>query len=192
MKNSTKETDADHKALTNLLAWLLGAAYFVPCAVGFLYYYKFSKFGLSPNLSVWGQFGDFLGGTLNPIFGFLTVVLLLLTTTIQNKQLRLSKIELELTRHELQKSAEAQNLSQIALNRQAEIASKAAKLNTINFLIKKYETETANLRHPLVGTHDYLQKTLLIKKKIDLENMVESMFNELINSENQSNAVDQN
>lgn len=47
-----------------------------------------------------GQLGDFLGGTLNPIFGFATVCLLLWSVFIQRK-------ELSLTRDELSKSASA-------------------------------------------------------------------------------------
>lgn len=49
-----------------------------------------------------GQLGDFLGGTLNPIFGFATVCLLLWSVFIQRK-------ELNLTREELTKSATALN-----------------------------------------------------------------------------------
>ncbi|MFC3116243.1 hypothetical protein [Cellvibrio fontiphilus] len=56
-----------------------------------------------------GQLGDFLGGTLNPIFGFATVCLLLWSVFIQRK-------ELSLTRDELKKSA-------IALNMQVELAT---------------------------------------------------------------------
>ncbi|WP_141229377.1 MULTISPECIES: hypothetical protein [Cellvibrio] len=47
-----------------------------------------------------GQLGDFLGGTLNPIFGFATVCLLLWSVFIQRK-------ELSLTRAELKRSAAA-------------------------------------------------------------------------------------
>src|SRR5688572_30704151 len=36
-----------------------------------------------------GQLGDFLGGTLNPIFGFATVCLLLWSVFIQKKELSL-------------------------------------------------------------------------------------------------------
>lgn len=49
-----------------------------------------------------GQLGDFLGGTLNPIFGFATVCLLLWSVFIQRK-------ELLLTRFELAKSSNALN-----------------------------------------------------------------------------------
>lgn len=49
-----------------------------------------------------GQLGDFLGGTLNPFFGFATVCLLLWSVFIQRK-------ELSLTRAELKKSSDTLN-----------------------------------------------------------------------------------
>lgn len=42
----------------------------------------------------WGQFGDFLGGALNPVFGFLSVLALLVALVLQNRELRLSTEEL--------------------------------------------------------------------------------------------------
>ncbi|WP_212630705.1 hypothetical protein [Pseudomonas sp. KB-10] len=41
--------------------------------------------------STWGEFGDFFGGTLNPIFGFLTIIALLVTIRIQIKELKLTR-----------------------------------------------------------------------------------------------------
>jgi hypothetical protein len=41
-----------------------------------------------------GQLGDFLGGALNPIFGFATVCLLLWSVFIQRKELTLTRLEL--------------------------------------------------------------------------------------------------
>lgn len=58
-----------------------------------------------------GQLGDFLGGTLNPIFGFATVCLLLWSVFIQRK-------ELSLTREELKASA-------VALTEQVKLATDA-------------------------------------------------------------------
>jgi Putative phage abortive infection protein len=55
----------------------------------------------------WGQLGDFFGGTLNPIFGFLSFIGLLLTLVIQIKSLDKSSEELELSREELAKSSSA-------------------------------------------------------------------------------------
>lgn len=55
----------------------------------------------------WGVFGDYLGGTLNPVFGFLTIIALVLTLILQSNELRMSREELELSREELSKSAVA-------------------------------------------------------------------------------------
>lgn len=54
-----------------------------------------------------GQFGDYFGGTLNPIFGFASFTALLATIIYQAKELKLSRTELELTRKELASSATA-------------------------------------------------------------------------------------
>ncbi|OGU22267.1 MAG: hypothetical protein A2580_07525 [Hydrogenophilales bacterium RIFOXYD1_FULL_62_11] len=43
----------------------------------------------------WGQLGDYFGGTLNPLFGFVSVLALLITLIVQSKELRLSTRELE-------------------------------------------------------------------------------------------------
>lgn len=42
----------------------------------------------------WGQLGDYFGGTLNPLFGFVSVLALLITLIVQSKELRLSTREL--------------------------------------------------------------------------------------------------
>jgi hypothetical protein len=40
---------------------------------------------LSGDTAVWGQFGDYIGGTLNPILSFVSVVLLIRSLTLQNE-----------------------------------------------------------------------------------------------------------
>jgi len=86
------------------------------CAAAFLVWLYGSHFGweLSPKQETWGQFGDYVGGLLNPLVGFFTVALLLLSLHLQNQllkgtreQLAVSRQELELTRKEMEKSAEA-------------------------------------------------------------------------------------
>jgi Putative phage abortive infection protein len=54
-----------------------------------------------------GTLGDFVGGTLNPVFAFISFLALLYTINIQLKELALSRQELRLTREELSKSADA-------------------------------------------------------------------------------------
>lgn len=62
---------------------------------------------VSGAMAQWGQTGDFFGGILNPVFGFLTIVALVLTLLLQSKELKMSREELEMSREELAKSAEA-------------------------------------------------------------------------------------
>ncbi len=65
----------------------------------------------------WGTFGDFMGGTLNPILSFFALIAVLLTIILQSK-------ELEATREELKRSATAQEKSEISLKNQSDILSR--------------------------------------------------------------------
>lgn len=51
--------------------------------------FYFSKFhyGLSSKTGTWGEFGDFIGGTLNPFFSALSLLAILWTLIIQSKEL---------------------------------------------------------------------------------------------------------
>ncbi len=82
--------------------WLI-FIFFVALFIGvsaFLWYFINFTGGLSPQREVWGVFGDYIGGILNPIFSFLALAALLLTIIIQSK-------ELEQTRRELERTADA-------------------------------------------------------------------------------------
>ncbi|MEI6706006.1 MAG: putative phage abortive infection protein [Methylococcales bacterium] len=65
-----------------------------------IYFYWFNNFSTSvpiANWSLigdkteWGQFGDFFGGTLNPLLSFLGLIALLCTLALQSKELSFSK-----------------------------------------------------------------------------------------------------
>lgn len=72
-----------------LLAWVgFGAAIVTVVAYGL----KFSG-PLSSETDTWGQFGDYVGGLLNPTFSFLAFVALLATLILQVRQLALSARE---------------------------------------------------------------------------------------------------
>jgi hypothetical protein len=74
------------------------------------YYYHFGG-EVSLKHDKWGQFGDYLGGVLNPIFGFLGFIALLLTLKLQRQELKLST-------EELAKSAKALELQNKSLAQQ--------------------------------------------------------------------------
>jgi len=92
-----------------LAKWLAGiAAFCTACLVGVFVFYLLSfNDGLSNDHSKWGTFGDFFGGTLNPLFSFFALIALLLTIILQSRQVEISRKELELTRDELSKTAKA-------------------------------------------------------------------------------------
>lgn len=77
---------------------LLGAVVWI-LTIG-LYFLVFHD-GISPHQDVWGQFGDFLGGTLNPIFAFMTFIALLYTMALQADQVRQAEKSLEVTEEQL-------------------------------------------------------------------------------------------
>lgn len=60
----------------------LGGVFFT-----YLYWFKIKLgFHTSHDPEVWGQFGDFVGGILNPILSFITVLILIVTSLYQQKQ----------------------------------------------------------------------------------------------------------
>lgn len=89
----------------NRLLLFLGALLIL--AIGFaLYLYAIYNTAFGSSLAVnttrtdWGVMGDFFGGTLNPLFSLLGL-LMLMATLLQNQK------ELELSRKELRKSNRA-------------------------------------------------------------------------------------
>jgi hypothetical protein len=116
--------------------------------------------------AAWGQFGDFMGGTLNPILSFITLFLLALTLGVQSRQLdkttqqlEMSREELTATRKELERSAAAQERSEKALRDQAESTARSARLAVMNGLYDHYVTEVGALKDSIAQTRDATKKT---------------------------------
>lgn len=81
---------------------------------------------VSSQIDSLGTLGDFIGGSLNPILSFLTFLILIQTIKYQkdaldtsSKELILTREELELTRTEIKRSADAQEQSKLVLEQQA-------------------------------------------------------------------------
>lgn len=120
------------------LRFLIGLAIVLSLSVFAAYFFSFNS-GLSAKQEVWGQFGDFIGGTLNPILSFLSLLALVFTVTLQLHQLDIARTELKnsqsellATREELRRSADAQYLTAQALNEQAKHAVISAKLAALS------------------------------------------------------------
>lgn len=84
--------------------WVILVAFLVmACVIGF-YFFQFSPYNLSKDLCInttgdeadclskdaarWGTFGDFFGGTLNPILSFLALIIVLKTYLSQQEELK--------------------------------------------------------------------------------------------------------
>lgn len=139
--------------MSRWVSWILACGVCVLGTVFAIYIAYFGAWEISANPDDWGVFGDFIGGTANPILSFLTIVLLSITIILQAKQLtissnelRLSREELQLTRSELERSASAQVLSEKALRAQAAASEATAQLATINALMEYYGSEIIKIK----------------------------------------------
>ena len=83
----------------------------------FMYFSTFTKLSLEP--SIWGAFGDYIGGLLNPLFGFLGFVGLLITINYQSKQLKQNRKTLKKTTTAIEQNERAlkQNQKDLKLTR---------------------------------------------------------------------------
>ena len=77
-----------------------------------LYLYQFGAGGLSTKRDEWGQFGDYIGGTLNPLFTLLTFIGILVTIVLQARELHYSTIELRTSSEALNTQATTTKLQQ--------------------------------------------------------------------------------
>lgn len=128
----------DSKQMVKLLSWIIAVAASVLATTYYAYFQEFHG-GFSEKQEVWGQFGDFIGGTVNPVLSFLSLLALVFTVVLQTRQLENSrtelansKAELEATREEMRRSAEAQREMAKAAQAQAEYSNISARLSALN------------------------------------------------------------
>ena len=105
----------DKENKPNRLLWILGIAAVAAFLIVLgLYISYFKNLSVTNDSATWGTFGDYLGGTLNPIFSFLALIGLLYTIHQQAQ-------EMQATREELKQAAEQQRQQVEQQNRQSEI-----------------------------------------------------------------------
>ncbi len=98
---------------------------------------------LSIRPEAWGQFGDYLGGTLNPFFSFLAFMGLLLTVALQHRELeetrdanRMQSDELMAAREARDAALETQRAQTTIMVRQTEQQARDQKLNDLDKAIR--------------------------------------------------------
>ncbi|WP_207281673.1 putative phage abortive infection protein [Pseudomonas sp. FW300-N2F2] len=122
------------------LAWILAFATGVVGMVFAFYLMEFND-GFSSQNADWGTFGDFIGGTLNPLLSFLGLIALLLTIVLQSK-------ELESTRKELERSALAQEKSESSLREQSKTQIKQQFEDTFFSLLDQHNKALEKISAP--------------------------------------------
>jgi hypothetical protein len=80
--------------IPNELKPLIRFSIMVAILVIMFYFINFHN-GLSTEQEVWGQFGDYIGGTLNPLFSLAALFALLRTISLQSKQINDTEKQLE-------------------------------------------------------------------------------------------------
>jgi hypothetical protein len=98
------------RLVKTVLAGFLVAA-LIAIVVGLIYFMKFHG-SLSSQHEQWGQFGDYVGGILNPLFSFAAMIGVFVTVVLQLQSLRLTMKELtdaSVANAEQSKSAARQN-----------------------------------------------------------------------------------
>lgn len=108
------------RALASVFALAVGAAAIAVIAY-MVYFSLYVDRGISTEPDAWGQFGDYLGGVMNPIIALGALLLLAVGVRIQNDTLREARKQLELQRDELvqTRAVLAQQSEQLSLQAEA-------------------------------------------------------------------------
>lgn len=93
----------------------------------------------------WGQFGDFLGGLLNPLIGLITIWLFTKSLYQNSEMLEASREELRLSREEIVRGISVQNDARLALERELGVIENNRIKSELEAVIKHYEYELDRL-----------------------------------------------
>lgn len=121
---------------------LIGAVLFALVMVTYFFEFGSLKGGFwnffSDDREHWGQFGDFVGGVLNPMIGLVTIWLVTKSLHQNSQMLAAAKSELELARSEIARGVAVQQATQVSLSKQIEIARQGKDFNAAIDLKRLY------------------------------------------------------
>ena len=132
------------------------------CVIGFVILSWFACYWLLVDSETRGTFGDMFG-TINALFSGLAFAGVIYTILLQTQELKYQREDNEMTREQLERSAQAQEESMTIYARQADAAYWAAKLSGLNSLFVASETRIDELRR---------QGAMSGGQKAELENLI--------------------
>lgn len=125
--------------LVTTMPWIAFAAFLF---LSVLYWIRFSANGKSPDPATWGQFGDYIGGLLNPLVATLALLALVISIQIQKR-------ELSETRAALEKQVSLDNLFSLLQQHRELVSSVRLRtsdtgfINEMEFAEKEYQSRDA-------------------------------------------------
>ncbi|CAM3511132.1 hypothetical protein [Parendozoicomonas haliclonae] len=172
LKEKDASDEKEHNQALGGLMWFVTAPVLaLPCLYWF-WFGGFKYFNFSKNPEHWGWFGDFLGGSLNPLLSFFTVILLLLSLSQTRQMLRQNKEEMLVSRQQ-NEHALAQGRMALENNRyELELTRKevAASSEALKLQVKAMEEQKKqDEEHYLRGLHHQAVKdaTEVLRKAIE-------------------------
>lgn len=133
------------------------------------------------------QFGDFVGGTLNPILGFLTVGLLVWSIQIQMKELKATREEITATKRETKLSRKAMEEQVNHFSQEAELSEIMRLLDDVINRYNKLLTKPAPKRSSLISIFNI--SPMSAPQKITIDDVIHCSFNGNILDEEQLNKL---
>lgn len=135
---ATRLEGLDTKKLLKILAYIVASSIAVTVVTFSAYFMQFGG-SVSRDRAVWGQFGEFIGGSISPLLSLFALLAVVLTLVLQSRQLDYAREELENSRKELsatleqlERSADAQSKTASALVAQAKSAAIGARLSALS------------------------------------------------------------
>lgn len=115
---------------------------------------------IAPDKDAWGQFGDYLGGLLNPVLSFFGLLALLYTILLQQEELAYTREEMAATKKELERSAKAQEQLQRVQSEQLQVLKIEELKEDLFRLISTLYDEIKQLLESYSASHETIQKYL--------------------------------
>jgi uncharacterized membrane protein len=191
---STNSENTKLKKLTNawilkevaggpVLVWLAGLIYSIP-----ILFLAFNLGGPGESMSQWGQFGDYVGGLINPLFGLITIILLVFTLKQNDLALQQAADELEQTRAALLRGQAIQEATEKSLSQQISVAAESRDLNNAISLFESYSKTIEKILEDEDLNNHYRTNGILMKFNGTFER--EKMWDQLKDAEKKRTSLE--
>jgi uncharacterized membrane protein len=137
--DNTTEIDTVTK-LVRRLHWFVSLGIVTTVILFSFFIYQFHNIPFAEKTAEWGQFGDYIGGLLNPTFSFLALIALITTLRVQITELKNSAQELKISSQALVGQNET-------MRKQAFEATFFQLLRLHNDIVLSLETTSGNNKH---------------------------------------------